>query len=118
MPGSRRKNAAGTRHTYARTKMPHAEAFDTMMTLRPSANRNLDEALKIAEAVAATRHDIFTEDALAWTYFKLGRLDEAAAASARALRTGTRDEQLQGRAARIRSASGGRNTRGTRSTGN
>jgi hypothetical protein len=63
------------------------------------------EALKIAEIVAAVRHDIFTEDALAWTYFKLGRLDQAVAASASALRTGTRDEQLLLRAAQIRAAS-------------
>jgi len=96
---------------------PVAQTEANLALFLADHNRKLDEALKIAEAVAATRHDIFTEDALAWTYFKLGRIDEAAAASDRALRTGTRDEQLLGRAARIRSASGGRNTRGTRSTG-
>jgi len=51
------------------------------------------------------RHDIFTEDALAWAYFKVGRLDEAFAASQRALRTGTRDERILSRAARIHAAS-------------
>jgi len=68
-------------------------------------DRKLPEAVKIAEAVAAVRHDIFTEDALAWAYFKVGRLDEAFAASQRALRTGTRDERILSRAARIRAAS-------------
>jgi tetratricopeptide (TPR) repeat protein len=67
-------------------------------------NRKLPEAVKIAEAVAAARHDIFTEDALAWAYYKVGRLDEAFAASQRALRTGTRDERLLSRAAQIRAA--------------
>ena len=67
-------------------------------------NRKLTQAVKVAEAVAATRHDIFTEDALAWAYFKTGRLDEALSASQRALRTGTRDERILSHAAEIRAA--------------
>jgi tetratricopeptide (TPR) repeat protein len=67
-------------------------------------DRKLDDAVMIAETVAKTRRDIFTEDALAWTYYKTGRLDEAAAASKRALRTGTRDENILSRAAAIQSA--------------
>ena len=67
-------------------------------------DRKVSDAVTIAEAVAATRHDIFTEDALAWAYYKAGRLKEAYAASQLALRTGTRDEALLARAARIRAA--------------
>jgi len=67
-------------------------------------DRKVPEAVKIAEIVARTRHDIFTEDALAWAYYKAGRLDEAAAASKRALRTGTRDEKMLARAAVIQGA--------------
>jgi tetratricopeptide (TPR) repeat protein len=67
-------------------------------------NRKLQEAVKAAEAVAATRRDIFTEDALAWAYFKTGRLDDALRASSRALRTGTRDERILAHAAEIRAA--------------
>jgi tetratricopeptide (TPR) repeat protein len=67
-------------------------------------DRKLPEAVKIAETVAAARQDIFTEDALAWAYFKAGRIVDAYAASARALRTGTRDERLLARAAQIRAA--------------
>lgn len=67
-------------------------------------DRRLSEAVRIAEAVAATRHDIVTEDALAWAYYKTGRLDEAVAASHRALRTGTRDAQILSHAAEIRAA--------------
>jgi tetratricopeptide (TPR) repeat protein len=68
-------------------------------------DRKLPEAVKIAEAVAATRHDIFTEDALAWAYYKAGRLGEAAAGSTRALRTGSRDDRLLSHAAVIQAAS-------------
>jgi len=67
-------------------------------------DRKLSDAVTIAEAVAAKRHDIFTEDALAWAYYKAGRLTDADAASQLALRTGTRDEALLARAARIRAA--------------
>jgi tetratricopeptide (TPR) repeat protein len=69
-------------------------------------DRNLLEAVRVAEAVATTRHDIFTEDALAWAYYKASRLDEAASASQRALRTGTRDERILSHAAAIRAARG------------
>ncbi len=67
-------------------------------------DRKLQDAVRIAETLAKARHDIFTDDALAWAYYKTGRLDEALAASSRALRTGTRDEKLLARAAAIRSA--------------
>ena len=65
----------------------------------------VDEAVRIAESAAVDRHDIFTDDALAWAYFKAGRLDEARAASARALRTGSRDRTLREHA-RIIAATG------------
>jgi tetratricopeptide (TPR) repeat protein len=68
-------------------------------------DRKLPDALKIAEAVAAVRHDIFTDDALAWAYYKAGRLADAVAASQRALRTGTRDAAILSHAAQIRTAS-------------
>ena len=64
----------------------------------------MPEAVTIAETVAAMRHDIFTEDALAWAYYKVGRLEDAYAASQRALRTGTHDEAMLAQAAQIRAA--------------
>jgi len=67
-------------------------------------DRKLSDAVTIAEAVSAKRHDIFTEDALAWAYYKAGRVNDAYAAMQLALRTGTRDEALLARAARIRAA--------------
>jgi pentatricopeptide repeat protein len=84
---------------------PSAQTEANLALFLAVHDRKLADAVKIAEAVAATRHDIFTEDALAWTYFKTGRLDEARTASAHALRTGTRDEGLLSRAAQIRASS-------------
>ena len=69
-------------------------------------DRKLPEAVKVAESVAALRDDIFTQDALAWAYYKTGQLDKALSASQRALRTGTRDERILTHAAAIRTAIG------------
>jgi tetratricopeptide (TPR) repeat protein len=66
--------------------------------------RRLADAVTIAELVARTRHDIFTDDALAWAYYKSGRVEEGFAASTRALRTGTRDARILSHAAQIRAA--------------
>ena len=65
-------------------------------------DRNLPEALAIAERAAADRHDVFTEDALAWCYFKSGRFEEASAAIKAAERTGTKDQTILRHAAAIR----------------
>jgi tetratricopeptide (TPR) repeat protein len=67
-------------------------------------DRKLDEAVALAERTEAERHDIFSEDALAWCYFKSGRLVDANAAISRALRTGTRDRAILAHAAAIRAA--------------
>jgi tetratricopeptide (TPR) repeat protein len=67
--------------------------------------RKIGEAVRIAEAAAATRHDIFTDDALAWAYFQNGQLDSARAASLRARRTGSRDADILAHAAAIDAAS-------------
>src|SRR5262245_56977503 len=90
---------------------PIAQTEANLALFLADHDRKLDEAVKIAEAVAATRQDIFTEDALAWAYFKVGRLDEAVAASARALRTGSRDSGILSRAEKIRAGSHGRTRR-------
>jgi tetratricopeptide (TPR) repeat protein len=54
----------------------------------------LEEAVAIAEAAHASRKDIFTQDALAWAYFKAGRIDEARRMIRLARRTGTRDADI------------------------
>ena len=83
---------------------PVVQTEATLALFLAEHNRKLPEAVKIAETVAGTRQDIFTEDALAWAYYKVGRFDEAFAASQRALRTRTRDEGILARAAHIRAA--------------
>jgi tetratricopeptide (TPR) repeat protein len=67
-------------------------------------DRNIADAVKLAEQAATVRRDIFTMDALAWAYFKAGRLDEAAKASDAATRTGTRDGTIRAHAAAIQQA--------------
>lgn len=57
-------------------------------------NRKLGEAVKLAEAEAARRHDIYTEDTLAWVYYKVGRFTEAREVMKQALRLGTKDASL------------------------
>ncbi len=64
-------------------------------------DRKIEEAVAIAEKAAAERHDIFTEDALAWSYFKAGRVADARRAMAQALRTGTRDAGIRAHAQAI-----------------
>ncbi len=67
-------------------------------------DRDIGEAVRLAEAAAAERQDIFTLDALAWAYFKDGRLADARAASERARRTDTRDRRILFHAAAIEHA--------------
>jgi tetratricopeptide (TPR) repeat protein len=64
-------------------------------------DRAVEEAVRLAERAAADRHDIFTEDALAWAYFKAGRVKDADGAMRRALRTGTKDQTIRTHAAAI-----------------
>jgi tetratricopeptide (TPR) repeat protein len=57
-------------------------------------DRALSGAVALAESAARERHDIFTEDALAWCYFKSGRVREASAAIKQAQRTGSKDQTI------------------------
>lgn len=52
------------------------------------------EALELAQQERARRADIYTEDALAWALYRAGQVDQALAASERALRHGTKDARL------------------------
>lgn len=66
----------------------------------------IDEAVAIAEAAHQQRHDIFTQDALAWAYFKAGRIADAKRTMALARRTGSRDREILRHAAAIGAAAG------------
>jgi tetratricopeptide (TPR) repeat protein len=67
-------------------------------------DRNVAEAVRLAERAAAERQDVHTMDALAWAYFKAGRTADASAAIRRALRTGTVDAHIRCHAAVIAEA--------------
>lgn len=54
----------------------------------------LTEALDLAQEELEVRHDVYTWDALAWALYKNGKLAEAAKASEKATRFGTRDSLL------------------------
>jgi tetratricopeptide (TPR) repeat protein len=64
----------------------------------------LADAVRLGEEAFATRQDIYTADALAWAYFKQGRLEEAHTAMTRALSTGSRDPELRRHADEISAA--------------
>ena len=64
-------------------------------------DRDLVEALDLAQRELEVRHDVYTWDALAWALYKNGKMTEAANASEKALRFGTRDPLLLFHAAMI-----------------
>jgi tetratricopeptide (TPR) repeat protein len=64
-------------------------------------DRNLGEALDLAQKELEVRHDVYTWDALAWALYKNGKIAEASNASEKALKFGTRDPLLLFHAAMI-----------------
>jgi tetratricopeptide (TPR) repeat protein len=92
------------RHDEAERKYQLAEAAWRVDAPEPSRlarflathGRHLDEAIRLAETSA--RHDIFTDDALAWAYFRTGQIERAQRAIRQAMRTGTRDRDIRAHA--------------------
>jgi tetratricopeptide (TPR) repeat protein len=87
------------------SEQPQPAALARMLAER---GLNIRDAVSLAEQAASQRSDIHTMDALALAYFRAGRLEEAAAASQKALRTGSRNRQLLYHAAAIAYARGDR----------
>jgi tetratricopeptide (TPR) repeat protein len=52
---------------------------------------DIDQAVKLAEAAAAERQDVHTQDTLAWVLFKAGRYPDALAVDQSAMRLGTQN---------------------------
>jgi len=71
-------------------------------------DKNLDEALALAQKERERRKDIFTCDTLAWALYKKGQFAEAKKAADEALRLGTRDARLHYHAGMISFALGDR----------
>ena len=63
--------------------------------------RNIPEAIALAERAAHERQDVVTMDALAWSYFRGGRIADAASAIQRATRLGTVDPRIRCHASAI-----------------
>lgn len=69
-------------------------------------NVRLDEALEITKREYETRKDIYTADALAWTLYKKGQINEAKTAIDAAMRLKTQDALLFYHAGMIANAAG------------
>jgi tetratricopeptide (TPR) repeat protein len=63
--------------------------------------RDIPEAIALAERAASERQDVVTMDALAWSYFRGGRVADAATAIQRATRLGTVDPRIRCHASAI-----------------
>jgi len=66
--------------------------------------RDLDVAVQLMQTEIPARGDVYTWDALAWTLYKSGRIAEAKAASAKALKLGTPEPVFYSHAKQIASA--------------
>lgn len=81
--------------------------YDRQLVLfRADHDRNVDEAVALAEGEIAVRRDVYGYDALAWALYRTGRIDEAAAAAGEAMRLGTPDGRIQYHAGLIAEAAG------------
>ena len=63
--------------------------------------RNIPEAIALAERAASERQDVVTMDALAWSYFRGGRVADAATTIQRATRLVTVDPRIRCHASAI-----------------
>ena len=104
-------DAAGAERMYERAEALEREGWESeepqpaaLARMLAERGRDTGEAVVLAEEGARYRSDIFTMDALAWAYFRAGRLSEAQKASEQARRTGTADHRILCHAAAIEKA--------------
>jgi tetratricopeptide (TPR) repeat protein len=81
-------------------------AFHHLAGFYADSRPRADEAVRWAWRDLELRQTIHAQDALAWALFKAGRLEEARAALAQALATGTRDAHILHHAGMIRMSAG------------
>ncbi len=98
--------AAAERAERAELEGPGTPERRHLVLLWADHGLNPAETLRMAETDADERDDLFTDDTLAWALYQNGRIDEARAHSARALRLGTRDPLLRYHAGVIAAAAG------------
>ena len=103
----RATNAYDTVEAGATLSPSSARLYDRQLALfYLDHDRHLDRALTIAEAALGQRPDVYGYDIYAWSLYKAGRYDEAAAASDRALGTGAPDARFHYHAGYIALARG------------
>src|SRR5262249_27119153 len=100
-------DAAGAAEAYAQV-VKHGRLSDrrTLAQFYATKNRDVDEAVKLAEEELKVRGGPYTDDALAWALYRAGKLPEARAASDKALGLGTKDATLLYHGGAIRIAAG------------
>lgn len=96
----------GAREAWAMVEREGQRDRLVLASFYAATNRNIDAALRLIDAERQVRTGIYVEDTYAWVLYRAGRLDEARAASDRALRWGTPDARLWYRAGVIRQAAG------------
>ena len=105
---SQNGDSPGAEAMYARAEAIERDAWLTEARLTTNLARMLAErgvriaeAVQLAEEAARNRSDIYTMDALAWAYYRAGRLADAENASRQARRTGIVDRRILAHAAAI-----------------
>ena len=91
-----------------REAAPEENDYSHLARFWADRGTNLDEAITLMRRERERRADIYTCDALAWAYFRKGMLAEAKGAIEEALRTGSRDPQINFHAGMIYRALGER----------
>ena len=100
-------DARGSRNALERAEREALRSDPRALSLLYSnQGKNLARALELAQAERRVRGDIYTEDALAWAYYKNGAVELARRTSDRAVRLGTPDARLAFHRAAILIASG------------
>ena len=84
------------------------ELSKSIAVLWANQGQKLDEAVALANREYGHEKDVFTADAVAWTLFKAGRLEEAKTMSVAARRIGTKDAGILYHAGMIEHALGNR----------
>jgi tetratricopeptide (TPR) repeat protein len=100
-------DAKGAAEAYAYVEREGRRSDPRTLSLYWSAkNKEIGEALRLAEEEYVVRKDVVTEDAVAWALFRSGRISEAKERILRARRLRTPDARLLYHEGAIRAASG------------
>jgi tetratricopeptide (TPR) repeat protein len=100
-------DAEGATRAYALVERFGATSDPRTLSLYYATHkRKPAEALKLAEAEANVRGDLYTQDALAWALYANGRYADARAHADRALALGTKDARLLAHAGHVHLAAG------------